>query len=620
MVPLTATIQGLRVFTAPADGPARAALSFRAGWADEALVDHGISHLVEHLVLAPLGRPQFTWNGQTDRDQVTFWCEGTPEEVAWFLTAVAANIRDLPVQHLEVEKNLIRAEACHRHEGVAAVHDLWRWGTTGHGVGCYDELGLANLGPDRVRTWAAHHLTAENAVLRTTLAQPPVLDLPHGSLFGPVEPGTWRATSTPAWFPLEGTRVTLTTEVPFGHWAGVIGHLLATRLLERLRYAEGVSYSADFAVAPIGADLRRLLVTVDGLPDRMQQVATGAVEVVHELARTGPTPQELAEVLGRFERQAADPSAGLAELERLSSDYLCGRPLRAVERLHEELRALTGEQVAGFVREMMVTALWSVPPGVVVPDCPAAPRFSERRIVGSRWTPARGQLQDSYVDLTDDGITLVSEAAGGGLTVLWSQCSAVIGYDDGTRRVVGLDGFSFALFPERWDRWDQLRAAVDRLTPVGCYTHQGPAPERPAPSRPLVEVKGTSDAAWIAVGAACLLFAALLVAAAVADRDPTILSVSAVLAILGALPIWHVVRRRRRQRQGLDPVRVRRYKGVATWPTRYVVAWLVVSVGCAAWVWLAGVWVLGVLFTGAAVRAGRELSRRRARQPSGHGA
>ena len=187
-VAMTATINGLRVFTAVADGPVRAALTFRVGWADEALVEHGISHLVEHLVLAPLGRPQFTWNGSTSAERVTFWCEGTQEQVAWFLSAVAANIRDLPLNQLELEKNLIRAEACHRHGGVTGIHDLWRWGTEGHGLGVYDELGLDRLDPAPVQAWAARYLTAENAVLWTTSAQPPSLDLPRGQAVPAADP------------------------------------------------------------------------------------------------------------------------------------------------------------------------------------------------------------------------------------------------------------------------------------------------------------------------------------------------------------------------------------------------------------------------------------------------
>ena len=56
-VPEMVSIGGLRTFFAPVDGPVHAALSFRVGTADETLATHGVTHLVEHLVLAALGQP-----------------------------------------------------------------------------------------------------------------------------------------------------------------------------------------------------------------------------------------------------------------------------------------------------------------------------------------------------------------------------------------------------------------------------------------------------------------------------------------------------------------------------------------------------------------------------------
>ena len=311
----------------------------------------------------------------------------------------------------------------------------------------------------------------------------------------------------PSFFPLDGTRVTLSAELPFGHWAGVVGHLLAKRMLDRLRYSEGISYSTDYDVTSVGRDVRRLLVTVDGLPDRMQQVADGAVDVLDELARAGPTAEELAEVVTNFERQQEGATAVMAELARLSDDFLTGRPSRPASALREELRALTPAQVVGFVAAMRPSLLWSVPPDVSVPGCSPASSQSERRVTGSRWTPPRGQLQTSYVDVSDEGITFVAEQAGACVTVPWTECTALVAYDDGTRRLVGRDGFAFTLFPERWDRWDQLRAEVDRRVPAGRTSRQRTAPNREAPRPPVVEVTGTSDGAWITLSVVGLLFA-----------------------------------------------------------------------------------------------------------------
>lgn len=616
VVPLTSSIGGLRTFAAPAGGgPTRASLTFRVGWADERLAEHGITHLVEHLVLAPLGRPQFPWNGNTGPERVTFFCEGTEAQVAWFFAAVAANIKALPLQQLEVEKNLIRAEACHRNGGVAGMHDLWRWGTRGHGLGIHDELGLDHLTAERVQGWAAQFLTAENAVLWTTAARPVPLGLPRGTARPAPEPGDWRATPTPSYFPLQGTRVTLSAELKNGHWAGVVGHLLVKRLLERLRYLEGVSYSADFDVVTVGGDLRRLLVTVDGLPDRMPEVAAGAVAVVSELAESGPLRDELAEVVTAWNQQRQRDTWVLAELTRLSEDFLVGRPSPSPDDLLRELQAFGPQQVAAVVQQMLPTVLWSAPPGVVVPACAPAPTWSDHRVTGSRWTPPRGQLQTNYVDVSDQGITCVYEREGGAtVTVLWDDCTAVVAFSDGALRVIGKDGMAIVLYPERWDRWDQLRAAIEMRVPAGRWAPQRHTPSREAPRPPVVQVQPTSDGAWIAVGVVCLAFTALMVVASQSEGfDPVALAVLLPILAVSALPIGHVRRRRARLRAGLEPVRIRRYTGVASWPTRYVVASLALAVPGAAAAWLSQIWIVGVGLTAIAIRAGRELRRRHQR-------
>ena len=151
------------------------------------------------------GAPKFAWNGSTGPERVTFWCEGTQEQVAWFLEEVAANIRALPLRHLEQEKNLLRAEACHRNGGVAGMHDVWRWGATGHGLGIQDELGFTTSRPSEGagvgrpvpdggerRTVDDGRATSRTRPTRTALALPAP------------EPGAWRATATPSCFPSRG--------------------------------------------------------------------------------------------------------------------------------------------------------------------------------------------------------------------------------------------------------------------------------------------------------------------------------------------------------------------------------------------------------------------------------
>jgi hypothetical protein len=615
VVPLKRTLGGLTTFMAPAHGPVRAALTFRVGWVDEQLPQHGITHLLEHLILAPLGPPSFTFNGTTGPERVTFICEGTDEQVAWFLTSVAAHVRTLPEHHLELEKNLIRTEACHRTPGVAGRHDLWRWGVQGHGLGCVDELGLDRLTADDLRAWSRSYLTADNAVLWTTSSRVEPLDLARGSRRPVAAPAPWRPHPMPSSFELAGTRVSFSAEVPRGHWAGLLGQLLTRRLLARLRYQQGISYSAEWDVAPIGADSRRLLVSVDGLPDRMQAVATGALHVLHELATTGPTRDELAELAASFRSRRERPEFVLSELERVADDHLTGTPSRAPEHLEAELAALGPQHVAGFVTSMASSMLWSLPPGVVVPGVASAPSTSETRIPGQRFEPARGQVQSSYVQVSDEGLTWVWEGTDPrSVSIRWDECAAVVAYPDGSRRVVGSDGSTVTLFPERWDRWDQLKAAVEGRVPSGRWAPQRDDLERETPRPPLIKVTRTSDAAWITIGAGLLFFTGLLtVTSQMSGLDLTALLVLLPFVGLSCLPFWTVARRRARTRAGTEPVRVRRYRGVASWPTRFVTLALIASSAVCVLAAVGHVWFGAVLAMGATGRAAHELSRRRAR-------
>jgi hypothetical protein len=55
------TVAGVPAWWAPADGPVTATLMFRTGHADETLANAGITHLVEHLALFPLGRCDYVY-------------------------------------------------------------------------------------------------------------------------------------------------------------------------------------------------------------------------------------------------------------------------------------------------------------------------------------------------------------------------------------------------------------------------------------------------------------------------------------------------------------------------------------------------------------------------------
>ena len=124
-------------------------------------------------------------------------------------------------------------------------------GAQGHGVGAYEEFGLAHLTAEKVQEWAARFLTAENASLWTTGALPVSLELPHGEFRPAPTPPNWRGTPMPGVFNADVTTVSFSAELREGQWAGLVAWVLEQRLMSRLRYTDGLTYGVRTDVVSV---------------------------------------------------------------------------------------------------------------------------------------------------------------------------------------------------------------------------------------------------------------------------------------------------------------------------------------------------------------------------------
>src|SRR4051794_27347320 len=158
------SVDGVSVFWAPCEGPLRARLAFRVGQADETLVNHGITHLIEHLTLTGLGQPTYQFNGSVDDVRTTFDFMGSPSEAVQFFEGVTNGLRALPEQRVEVEKRLLQTEQDNVGGPLDAL-DRARYGPRGYGLHVCRELGLEWLGASDLDAWSAQRFTAANATL-----------------------------------------------------------------------------------------------------------------------------------------------------------------------------------------------------------------------------------------------------------------------------------------------------------------------------------------------------------------------------------------------------------------------------------------------------------------------
>ncbi|MFV2125931.1 hypothetical protein ACFHWS_15535 [Micromonospora sp. LOL_013] len=97
-------------------------ISFRAVLV---LARRGLTHLLEHLVLHPLGAADYHYNGTTGSVVTHFHLSGSVDDITTFLTGVCRSLRELPVHRLDTREGnpghrVGRPDGC-RHRPVAAV-------------------------------------------------------------------------------------------------------------------------------------------------------------------------------------------------------------------------------------------------------------------------------------------------------------------------------------------------------------------------------------------------------------------------------------------------------------------------------------------------------------------
>ncbi|MDF2846830.1 MAG: peptidase [Oerskovia sp.] len=429
------------------DGQRTAGLFFRVGSADETLATSGITHLVEHLALHGRQLSDGHHNGVTAESYTLFHVRGSDEEVVAYLNNVCAALQDLPVQRLEVEKQVLRTEAQRRAGGPFRPMRQWRYGARTYGLAGYDELGARRLGEDDVRAWARTHFTRDNAVLFVTGgALPDGLDLslPSGSRMPTPVPSS-ALPRTPAFFRGEDGNVVLDAVVERSAAAVVLAQVAARALFHDVREEGGYSYTADADYSRRDASHATFTLYADALPQQQSAVVGGMIDTVARLRLGAIEQAELdsarAQLLKGFD--APDLVSGL--LATYALDVLLHHPVKAPEVSRAELEAVTVEDLRRVATDVWSDALLQVPgrAGAEWAGLAAAPQSSESAVDGIR-----------YPRIDDPDVALVIGLAGvslttphGAATVRFDECQLLSKRPDGARTLIGADGFHVVVEP-----------------------------------------------------------------------------------------------------------------------------------------------------------------------------
>ncbi len=481
-------VDGVRTLWCALDGPLTAMLIFRVGRADETLATSGVSHLLEHLTLFPLGRDSHPghFNGEVGPVTTSFYAHGDPAEIALFLRRVCEGLRELPLDRLEVEREILLSEAAQRSTNTASDSLLiWRYGSASYGLSAYAELGLRRLEGGDLTDWSATGFTAANAVLALT-GPPPAdlsLPLPRGE-HKPTPRPTSALESTPAWYSNEGSSTCgLLTTVPRSSPAHALRHVLEKTVTAKLRYELGASYSPTVAYEPRDGETAHLWLLAEPVAGRHDDVRDLVLSLLAEPDQLIVDEGTLAE--WRRLRADAVHQPGFAQgwLFANAWDAALGADLLTYAQLLETSQATGVEQVRETATHAGEQALYLLPddaPPLV--EMTRAPSSSRTVLAGREFTlrTPSGSSDSTVLIVGRDGLTKVADERHW-VTVRFDTATAALAWPWGQRVLYGADGFVAVINPTVWvDGWE-ASALFDEYASAELVI---PMPDPPdAPSR-----------------------------------------------------------------------------------------------------------------------------------------
>ena len=183
-----------------------------------------------------------------------FWFYGDRDQGIERLAATVRAMADLPVDRVERERGILRAEAQGRGSSQWSVHAAYRYGTTGFGLVAFDEFGLARLGRADLRAYAKRFYASGNVVLYMTGVPPAELDirLPEGPVVQAPQPRPIPYVEYPSSLERgpDGS-VGVSFVVQRTHAQVAAKEIAEARLRQWLRHRAGVTYQARGALRPL---------------------------------------------------------------------------------------------------------------------------------------------------------------------------------------------------------------------------------------------------------------------------------------------------------------------------------------------------------------------------------
>jgi zinc protease len=475
-------LAGVPCFWSAAPPPYTATLIFRVGRSDETLTTSGITHLCEHLLMPAEPPRDLDRNARVEDLFAVFWATGNERRALRFLEQTAELIRKPPLDRLETERKILQAEAAgrgqHAVNGAAAV----RYGAMAHGLVGFDEYGLNGVEAADVSRWIEANFTRQNAVLWLT-GPPPrelALELPEGTRKKPPEPEALPDIAFPAVFG-NGPDATVIVSVEGARSpAFSIAHaVVVDRAWKQIRYEQGLAYDIGDWFEPLTGRLVGATYWIESLEANEESVRASLLGILESVAENGATSEELEREVDLFTEAAADPTEVPGFLHFAATEHLLGEPFIDTGEWLRRRREVTSESTAAAYRSALERMLLLVPEGTAHPEgFHEISPFSTERLEGKAYRPKGLPIfkepRKARLMVGDEGVTLLVPD-GELLTVRWDSLVTVLRWADGSRTMLGSDGFRVHVDPDLWRHGDDIVQAIDARSPDGLVVVMEPA-------------------------------------------------------------------------------------------------------------------------------------------------
>lgn len=452
-------IGGVPVVWVDSPLPFVANIVVRMGQVDETLPTHGMSHLLEHMVLGT-DWPVEDFNATVMPVLTHFWFSGEPRDALARLTSTLSAMANPPPARLARERDILRTEAYGRGQSQVALHAALRYGPRGIGVADYPELGLQRATHADVLAWAQRFFVTGNTVIALTQAPPdeftialpegPSVTAPHTE---PIDEIVFPSSFVSGPPGLAGISMIVRRSYEIVTAMDIATH----RLRQWLRHEEGVSYHVGSAYDPISKEEAHLVIWADCRPHSAQLVRNALLSVVDDLAFDGPTQADLERSFDSFKRLQAHPASAYDRVMYDAAQRLLGDRTESVEEMVAARAQVTAsavqEAVAQGFKTLIVTAPGDAPQlgGRFEPYPVSAPR-----IEGKRYKPTAEERPEELV-IGTEAVAIEGDSC---RSVRFDRIAAALLWDDGSVGVYGDDGFYVLVDPAEWQNGPEAARAL----------------------------------------------------------------------------------------------------------------------------------------------------------------